>query len=275
MDVAVKIEMEIGYGFYGSRSMFRKFRILILLLVLATVALAAWRSGVRLTAWESTVHVALYPIAADDSPATARFIDDLSKDSFADISQWLQEESDRYGRKVLRPLSIWVAPPVRARPPLPPTQANALEVAWWSLRLRWWASRHDRIEGIKPSVRLFVLFHDPGRVGALPHSTGLSKGQIGVIHAYASRLQRRQNNVVIAHELLHTFGASDKYDLISLQPTYPQGYAEPDRKPRFPQVYAEIMGGRTPIDASQAEMPGSVAEILIGPETAREIGLLR
>ncbi len=54
--------------------MFRKIRILILLLNLATVALGTWPANSRLTAWEHTVHVAIYPIAADDSPATARFV---------------------------------------------------------------------------------------------------------------------------------------------------------------------------------------------------------
>lgn len=254
--------------------MFRKFRILLLLIVLATVGLGAWRANSRLTAWEHTIHVAIYPVAADDSPATARFIAELSNDSFADIGEWLQGQSNKYGRSVLQPVAVRVAPPVSDKPPLPPSPASALDAVLWSLKLRWWASQHDQISGPKPNVRLFVLFHDPGRESALPHSTGLSKGQVGIIHAFASRQQRRQNSVVIAHELLHTFGATDKYDLSTRQPIYPQGYAEPDRQPRLPQEYAEIMGGRTPIDEQNAEIPGNLAETLIGPATAREIGLL-
>lgn len=255
--------------------MFRKFRILILLLALATVGLGAWRANSRLTAWEHTIHVAIYPIAADDSPATARFIRELDNESFAEIAQWLQDETRRYGRSVLQPVGIRLAPAVGERPPLLPPQASALDAILWSLKLRWWASQHDRIDGPKPNVRLFVLFHDPERTGAVPHSTGLSKGQLGVIHAYASRLQRRQNSVVIAHELLHTFGASDKYDLATLQPLYPEGYAEPQREPRLPQEMAEIMGGRIPLAEHQAEIPDKLGETLIGTATAREIGLLR
>ena len=121
--------------------------------------------------------------------------------------------------------------------------------------MRWWASQHDRIDGPKPHIRLFVLFHDPERTNHLPHSTGLSKGRIGVIHAFASRQQRRQNAVVITHEMLHTFGASDKYELATGQPIWPQGYAEPERTPRLPQRIAEIMGGRVPIDEQQSEIP--------------------
>ena len=253
--------------------MFRKFRLLILLLVLATVGLSAWRANTRLTTWSNTVHVAIYPIAADDSPATARFIKGLDNDSFAEIGQWLQGESNRYGRSLLQPVAIRVAPPVAEQPPSLLGQRSALDAVVWSLKLRWWAAQHDRIDGPKPQVRLFVLFHDPERNAAVPHSTGLTKGQLGVIHAFASRLQGKQNAVVIAHELLHTFGASDKYDLGTLQPIYPQGYAEPERNPRLPQNRAEIMGGRTPIDEQNAEIPASLADTVIGPETAKEIGL--
>jgi hypothetical protein len=160
-------------------------------------------------------------------------------------------------------------------PPLPPSHPSALDAILWSLKLRWWAGQHDAISGPKPHVRLFVMFHDPARNGSVPHSTGLTKGQIGLIHAYASRQQRRQNSVVIAHELLHTFGATDKYNLATLQPIHPQGYAEPQRSPRLPQSLAEIMGGRTPIDENNSEIPASLAETIIGPETAREIGLSR
>lgn len=255
--------------------MFRKFRILILLVILASVGLTAWRSNSRLTAWEHSIHVAIYPIAGDNSPATASYIRSLNSDSFADIAEWMQLQTDKNGRSVLQPIVLNVAPPLAETPPLPPRPASALDAIWWSLKLRWWASQHDQISGPKPHIRLFVLFHDPERNGAVPHSTGLSKGQIGVIHAYASRQQRRQNNVVIAHEMLHTFGATDKYDLTTLQPIYPAGYAEPQRNPLFPQEFAEIMGGRTPIDEQTAEMPASLADTLIGPATAKEIGLLR
>ena len=255
--------------------MFRKFRILILLLALITVGLGAWRANSRLTAWQHTVHVAIYPIAADDSPATASYLRRLDKDDFADIADWMQEQTRAQGLPVLQPIALNLAPALAERPPMPPPQASALDAIVWSLKLRWWASRHDGIAGPKPHIRLFVLFHDPGKESALPHSTGLSKGQLGLIHAFASRQQRRQNNVVIAHELLHTFGATDKYDPATRQPLYPQGYAEPAREPRLPQRLAEIMGGRTPIDAEHSEIPDSLADTLIGPETAGEIGMRR
>lgn len=254
--------------------MFRKIRIFILFTILATVALGAWRTNSRLVEWKHSIHVGIYPIAADQSPATQGFMQRLHSDDFNEISDWIQEESRRYGKSILQPVILNLALPVSTQPPSVPSAPSLIDALVWSLKLRYWASKNDNISGPQPHIRLFILFHDPNLTPRLPHSTGIDKGQIGVIHAFASRSQKQQNAVVITHELLHTLGASDKYDLGSLQPIYPQGYAEPEREPRFPQRLAEIMAGRTPIDAMHAEIPANLAATLIGPETAREIGLL-
>lgn len=42
--------------------------------------------------------------------------------------------------------------------------------------------------------------------------------------------------------------------------------------PLHPQRYAELMGGRIPLSASRAEMPGRLGDTLVGPLTAHEIG---
>ena len=255
--------------------MLRRLRTLILLVILASVGLAAWRANHRLNEWKHTVHVALYPLAADDSPTTRAYLAQLKIEDFAEIGDWLQQETQRYGKDVLQPVMLQLAPPLTAAPPLPPTHGSALEIMLWSLKFRWWAGQHDAIAGPKPQVRLFVLFHDPALTPQPPHSTGLDKGQIGIVHAFADRRQRRQNNFVIAHEMLHTFGASDKYDLATRQPIWPQGYAEPDKEPRHPQTWSEIMAGRIPQAPDQAIHPSGLVDALIGKETAREIGLWR
>jgi hypothetical protein len=81
--------------------------------------------------------------------------------------------------------------------------------------------------------------------------------------------------VVLAHELLHTLKATDKYDPRTLQPIHPDGYAEPDSSPRYPQEFAELMGGRVPITATEAEIPVDLRQVLIGERTASEIGWVR
>jgi hypothetical protein len=253
---------------------FRKFRIAALLFILATVAVGHWKNSARAGAWNSTLHATVYPIAADASPLTQQTIAHLSADDFAPIGGWLQDETARHGRPLLRPLAIDLAQPVASLPPAYPPGGNGLSVGLWSLQLRFWAWRHaTTAPGARPDVRLFVLYHDPAQTPALDHSLGLAKGLIGVVKVFAGRNERQRNAVVIAHELLHTLGATDKYDPRSALPVFPDGYAEPQRTPRHPQALAEIMAGRIPVDDTRATIPDSLRQTRIGPRTAVEIGL--
>ena len=76
---------------------------------------------------------------------------------------------------------------------------------------------------------------------------------------------------VATHELFHTLGATDKYDAAG-QPLFPEGYADPYLEPRLPQYKAEIMAGRVPLTDGRAEIPMSLADTVIGYQTAAEIG---
>jgi len=109
----------------------------------------------------------------------------------------------------------------------------------------------------------------------LAHSLGLEKGMLGVANVFASRRQAGSNNVVLAHEMLHTLGATDKYDLQTTLPIFPDGFAEPQKTPRFPQDAAELMGGRIPISDARAEIPDDPTQCVIGSATARELRWLK
>ncbi len=255
--------------------MFKPLRVLLLLTLLAGVAIGAWRDKARATGWHSSLQVAVYPIAADDSPVTQAYIATLSDESFHDVQDWFTAQAAPYGVAASPPVQLWLAPAVPVLPPTPPQVGNALQIAAWSLQLRWWAWRRDAGPHPAPQVKLFVLFHDPAESRAVPHSLGLEKGLIGVVHAFATPAQAAQNNVVLAHELLHTLGASDKYDLSNNLPAYPLGYAEPQRQPLWPQARAEIMAVRVPLSPREARMAEGMGETVIGAATALEIGLTR
>jgi hypothetical protein len=254
--------------------MFKRLRIALLLFVLATVAVETWRNQARVADWGKTLHVAIYPIAADGSPVTLAFVTSLDVEDVEPLQQYLAAQAARYRSATLQPVSIRLAPPVLAQPPVPPPRPNVLSAIWWSLSMRLWASRHDQIDGPQPDVRLFALFHDPARTPRLRHSLALREGFIGLANVYADRGSQGSNRVVIAHELLHTLGATDKYDPASNQPMFPGGYAAPEQSPLLPQTRAEIMAGRIPLSETEAAMPESLHETLIGPVTAKEIGLL-
>jgi hypothetical protein len=105
----------------------------------------------------------------------------------------------------------------------------------------------------------------------VPDSHGLQKGLVGVVHAFAVKEMAGSNNIVIAHELLHTLGASDKYQPATGAPEFPSGYGDPDQKPLYPQLNAEVMAVQRAMTANQFEMPVSLRNVVVGPVTAGEI----
>lgn len=252
--------------------MWRKLRILILLLVLLFVALNTYFDRVYSTDWDVPLRVAIYPINGDGSAEAERFIGKLNDDDFRSIEAFFEKEAKRYGVALETPIQMMLGSEIRELPPTVGGSPNVLKIAWWSLRTRYWAWRStEDPHGIPPDVKLFVLFHDPERSHVLPHSVGIQKGLFGIVHAFAHRTMMGSNDTVIAHELLHTLGASDKYDPATNQPLYPIGYAEPEREPLLPQSYAELMGGRIPITPDRAEIPQSLNRVRVGPLTAAEI----
>lgn len=254
--------------------MFKALRIAILLFILFMVAMGTWLTQLRSTDWNNSLWVKIYPINGDGSDASNDYIEGLSVNAFAGIEEFLAREVRRYGHVLERPVRIELGEPIPEQPPAIGDPGSALDVALWSLRMRWWVSGvtsdQDRID---PDVRIFVRYHSPQRSLPLENSVGVQKGMFGIVNAYSSRKLRGRNNVVIAHEFLHTLGATDKYDLSNGMPVAPHGLADPDRSPLYPQKQAEIMGGRIPLAANDAITPANLGYVIIGPLTAREIRL--
>ena len=254
--------------------MFKAIRISILLLILAFVGLSTWLTQARSTDWNNSLWVKIYPINADGSETSEKYIDKLRVEDFADIEIFIAAETDRYGKTIDRPLRIELGEAISEQPPELDGSSSMLDVMLWSLKMRWWASSTaGEQDSIKPDVRVFVRYHEPQSTLMLENSVGLQKGMIGIVNAYASRRQRGINNVIIAHEFLHTLGATDKYDALNGQPSYPDGIADPDRKPLYPQKIAEIMGGRIALAEDDAVIPKNLKFAIIGPLTASEINL--
>jgi hypothetical protein len=252
--------------------MWRRLRIAILLVILLFVALNTYFDRVYSTDWNIPLRVAAFPINADGSEVTARYISQQPAAAFEPIETFFEQEARQYGLQMERPIRLIPARQLSEAPPGLDRGGSALSVLLWSLRMRYWAWRVDAPPGPAPDIELFLPYHDPAISPALPHSVGLQKGLLGVVHVFADARMRGSNDVVIAHELLHTLGATDKYDLRSNQPIHPDGYAEPDRQPLYPQSFAELMAGRIPISSAEATTPQSLQQVLIGAKTAREIG---
>jgi len=254
--------------------MWRKFRIIILLLILATVLQELWLDKADL-AWKHNLYVAVYPINADGSEEVSAYLRTLSREDFEPMVEYFAEEAASYKLGLRRPIEVQLGTVVNEIPPEPPRNGSIFNTMLWSLKFRWFAWKNSPKVNIKPDIRLYLLYHDPNTSSMLGHSTALNKGRIGRVNLFASTAYAKKNLVVTAHELLHTLNATDKYDLHNNLPIYPDGYAEPNKMPLYPQNFAELMGGRVPQNTAEADIPKSLRHTLIGEKTAREIGWLK
>ncbi len=246
-------------------------RILVLLLVLLAVALTTWQERYLSTRWHEPLYVAIYPIAADDSPVTRTYLSALDAERFKPIDRFFAREAERYHLDAREPIRTRLRAELRDSPPQRAAGAGLLATALWSLRLRYWAWRVSGHVREPEDIRMFVLYHDPALTPTVPHSLGLAKGLIGVVYAFADPQMNGANNVVIAHELLHTVGATDKYDFADDAPRFPDGYGDPAQRPLYPQQWAELMAGRRMLAPGKWEQAMSLGEVVIGPATALEI----
>ncbi len=252
---------------------FKNFRILILVFILGAVAVYSKDQKMVTQGWYQPLQVVIFPINAENSLKIDKYIEKLSDESFASIDTFIQKQSKKFDVVVSSPTITTLGDTVTTLPPNPPAQnANPFLIALWSLKLRWWAYQNtpDNLPN-KHRVRIYVLYHEAQKNKQLEHSLGLQKGLLGIVNAFAHPQQNKQNNVVIAHELLHTVGATDKYDAVG-NPIPPDGLAEPNRNPAYPQRRAEIMAGKVALSASHSRMAYSLKQCVIGEKTAHEIG---
>jgi hypothetical protein len=255
--------------------MFKAIRITVLLLILAFVTVSTWLTQSRSTDWNNSLWVKIYPINGDASDVSGRYIDNLTMDSFEPIEAFVAREIGKYGHSLARPVRMELGEEINEQPPTFAASPSTLDVMLWSLKMRWWASSvTDSQDHPDPDVRIFVRYHAPADHFVLENSVGMQKGMVGIVNAYAGRRQAGTNNVIIAHEFLHTLGATDKYDLSNHLPIFPDGFSEPEKQPRYPQRFAEIMGGRIPESRSEAMVPKSLKYVTIGTLTAQEIRLV-
>ena len=254
--------------------MFKVIRIFLLLVVLGTVIQQTFLDKADLD-WKDNFYVAVYPVNADDNSEVASYINTLTRNDFEPIAEYFAEEGARYNLGMRRPVEVQLGEVVNEIPPTPPTDGSILSTMIWSLKFRLFAFNNSPKVNVKPDIKLYLLYHNPATSPVLSHSTALNKGRIGRVNLFGDNAYAKQNLVILAHELLHTLTASDKYNLQTTLPIYPDGFAEPDKSPRYPQDFAELMGGRVPVSEAKAEIPKSLSQTLIGDKTAREIGWLK
>ncbi|EXB45956.1 hypothetical protein [Acinetobacter sp. 1000160] len=252
--------------------MWKNIRVAILLVVLLVVAVNAYRDQNQ--DWNQPIHILLHPINADGRTTTQQYIQQLQQDDFAEVKQYLEKNSQQY-RGQSSYFMIQIGRELQQIPPKMSEQPSILNNILWSLKFRFYAWKQHQSGDGSPSLTLYLNYYDPKQSRELKHSTALERGRIGSVNLFASPKQAAQNNVVLVHELLHGFGATDKYNLNNGEPIFPIGYAQADQQPLYPQTEAEIMGGRIPLSEHKSKMPNDLNETVISILTAREVGWIK
>ncbi|MGR9116820.1 MAG: hypothetical protein ACU85E_13725 [Gammaproteobacteria bacterium] len=258
-------------------TLIRIIRVLLLLTVFAVMAFYAKTQKLKSRSWSTPLEVVIYPINGDnDSPVVEDYIKNLDNSVFAPIDDFFKRESRRYGIIASEPTITRLGPIMTEQPPVSPAVgSDFVSTIWWGIRFRYWAFQNTPdSESNLHRIRVFVHYHEALEGRKLQHSLGLDKGLLAVVHAFAAINQDQQNNVVIAHEILHTVWATDKYGANG-EPVFPAGYAEPDKKPLYPQNRAEIMAGRIPLTINTSRMADNLEQCMISPATALEINWLK
>ncbi|MFK5915378.1 MAG: hypothetical protein QM484_13485 [Woeseiaceae bacterium] len=252
-------------------TLFKALRIFILLMILIGVALGSWLTSSRSTDWVSPLWIAIYPINGDGKASTQKYIEQLQLSDFESIETFMADEATEYKLALKQPFKVILAPQVTTQPPSPPNNSATAEIILWSLKLRYWAFQANTYQGAVPHIRVFVKYFDQKGNTPLAHSLGLQQGMLGIVNAFAISKMSPANAMVITHEILHTLGATDKYDLSSGQPHFPDGYADSDQSPLHPQEFAEVMAGKIPISHNEIIIPRGLYQVVIGEKTAKEI----
>ncbi|HVP67058.1 MAG TPA: hypothetical protein VMT17_07325 [Anaeromyxobacteraceae bacterium] len=258
----------------GKRA-FRRWRLAALAAVLAVVAAWAAREEIRRrrrASWRDTLEVAVVLLSSTPGLDSAPWERGLS-----DLAARLQAERERYLGPGAAPFRFALVGPVAFEGRFPETPSGDGPVgrllhAIAILRLTRELDSAAEIDARAFDVRAYVLSDPEGPAGAQAFAEGQAafRGEVALVRASRGG-DLCPALVALGHELLHTAGATDKYDAAG-HARAPEGLAEPERQPPYPQRFAEWMVGEVATGPGGGRLPSSLDEVRVGPATAREIG---
>lgn len=261
------------------KSPFRIVRVAILLGILAVVLLYAWNDVTRRrsrTTWERPLEVAFVVLRKGeiDPSATA-----LMRKRARDLEDVLAAEQARHrGGSSFKPFSFQVYGPidVASSPPSPAGDGILDLVSYTYEAWRYFRDVDARadVPGRGFDSRVYLVVRPPADARRrFVEGQSEEGGTIGSVDVELDESMVDFALFVATHELLHTLGATDKYDA-SGRARVPDGLADPARSPLFPQSHAEVMARNVVLGPRDERPPESLDELRIGQATAREIGWL-
>jgi hypothetical protein len=259
----------------AGRGLFFKARLTVLLTLLVCVVVWAVHdvtSRRARKAWTRTLEIGVVFVrvgAIDEEAASAL------RARLPALEARLGAEMSRYRPGAPRPFRFTLLGPVAGTEPPRASGDGFLDLARHGYDL--WRYRRDldaraHVVGSAYDSRIYLAARAPTRA-TLQSVEGESEdnGRIGTVTVELDRTMVDLALAVVTHEVLHTLGASDKYDAAG-HVVAPGGLAEPDRIPLYPQRFVEVMARGRPLAPGVESLPRSVDELAIGALTAAEIG---
>ena len=125
-------------------------------------------------------------------------------------------------------------------------------------------------ERIQAAVELVTYLKSEKKKYEGRHSVASRRHHRGVVFSPLGPEFIDRACVHLAHELCHTLGATDKY--AGEESLFPDGFADPDREPLYPQEEAEVMALGIPISRGRERGAEDLGDCRMGRKTAEEIG---
>jgi hypothetical protein len=269
----------VGWAFApSSRGRFFRIRVSLLLATLSVVALRGgidWYERSVRTSWHRPLSVALVLVERDViEPSTIALVNDRARE----LEHRLASEYRRHAGREFAPVAFVVTTAVTVDQPPPKMPEQGLLGLVSGTYDRWrWTRDIDALVGVDPSAydaRVYLVMKRAGRDLAFVEGESELGGRVAVAQVDIEPEMVDFSLFVVAHELMHTLGASDKYDTEG-RAVYPSGFAQPTRFPLYPQPGAEVMARNIPVAAGSERPPNTLQELFVGETTAREIGWRR
>jgi hypothetical protein len=263
---------------FDSRAFFR-VRVSILLSILVAVLIWAGCDIQRRRArnqWVDTLEVALIVVRNDKVDEGAI---EMLKTRVVALEERLAGEFHRRNPDAPKPFHFVVKGPVdlRRAPPHQPLE-GLFDLARYNFDL-WRFVRgvnaDAAVEASSFDATLYLVARSPKFAsGGSVEGASQEGGTVGVVEVELDRTMVDFALFVTTHELLHLLGAKDKYDA-SGRSLVPEGLAEPEQRPLYPQRHAEVMARNVALSPTEERPPESLSDLKVGATTAREIGWVR
>lgn len=263
---------------FDSRAFFR-VRVSILLSILIAVLIWAGCDIQRRRArnqWIETLDVALILVRKDNLDEGA--VEMLKRRAGA-LEERLAAEFHRRNPDAPKPFHFEVRGPVdlRRAPPRQPSE-GLFDLARYNFDLWRFVRGVNADAGVEASsfdATIYLVARSPkASSGASVEGASQEGGTVGVVEVELDRTMVDFALFVTTHELLHLLGAKDKYDA-SGRSLVPEGLAEPELRPLYPQRHAEVMARNVALSPTDERPPESLSDLKVGATTAREIGWVR